>query len=250
MVETGEPHPKPARGGNSYTRFAVVAVAAVAIFAAVYLLDLQSYLRGVLEWVEGLGAWSVLAFVALYVWATVLLIPASLLTIGAGAIWGLLWGLPLVSISSILGASAAFLVGRYLARDWAKHLLEGRQGFKAVDEAVGEEGWKIVALTRLSPLFPFNLQNYAYGLTSVSFRHYFFASWIAMLPGTLLYVYIGAAAGSLADVGSDDDTASTGRWVLFAGGMLATIVVTVYVTRIARKKLQEKINTAEATAAD
>ena len=240
-VEGSELQTQAAARKLGYLRPAIVGILLAALLAAVYLLDLQSYLRAALEWIEGLGVWSVVAFISLYVLATVLMVPASLLTLGAGAIWGVLWGLPLVSVSSILGASAAFLVGRYFARGWVGHMLEGRDRFKAVDEAVGEEGWKVVALTRLSPVFPFNLQNYAYGLTSISFWQYFFASWIAMLPGTLMYVYIGAAAGNLASVGADDDAAAGWRWALFGLGLVATVIVTVYITRVARRKLAEKV---------
>lgn len=246
-IEHSESHPQAAPSKRNPVKIGLVVLGAAAVVAAIYLLDLQSYLRAALEWIEGLGAWSVFVYIALYVLATVLMIPASVLTLGAGAIWGVLWGLPIVSISSILGASAAFLVGRYLARGWVSQRLEGREKFKAVDEAVGEEGWKVVALTRLSPVFPFNLQNYAYGLTSISFWQYFFASWVAMLPGTLMYVYIGAAAGSLANVGADTDAAGGWRWVLFGLGLVATIAVTVYITRVARRKLAEKVGSVASS---
>lgn len=239
VIEGGASQREPDPSQNRFVQLAVVGAAIAALLAAAYLL--KSYLHTALEWVEGLGPWGVVAFVVLYVLATVSMVPASLLTLGAGAIWGVLWGLPIVSLSSVLGASAAFLVGRYIARGWVRRMLEGRPRFQAVDEAVGEEGWKVVALTRLSPVFPFNLQNYAYGLTGISFWPYFFASWIAMLPGTLMYVYIGAAAGSLATVGADNEAAGGWRLALFALGLVATIMVTVYITRTARRKLAEKV---------
>ena len=120
----------------------------------------------------------------------------------------------------------------------------GNTRFKAIDEAVGREGWKIVGLTRLSPIFPFNLLNYAFGLTRVSLKEYFFASWIGMMPGTVMYVYIGSLAGSLATLGADSGRArTTTEWALYVVGLLATVAVTVYVTKIAKKALSEKIET-------
>jgi len=96
-------------------------------------------------------------------------------------------------------------------------------------------------LTRLSPIFPFNLLNYAFGLTKVSLKHYFFASWLGMIPGTIMYVYIGSVAGDLATLGAGGRTRTTGEWVLYAAGLLATMVVTVFVTRLARRALAERI---------
>ena len=112
--------------------------------------------------------------------------------------------------------------------------------FKTIDDAVATEGWKIVGLTRLSPVFPFNLLNYAYGLTKVSLRDYFFASWIGMLPGTVMYVYIGSLIGDLARLGAGGRTRTGAEWALYVVGLVATVAVTVYVTRIARSALNKK----------
>ncbi len=147
-----------------------------------------------------------------------------------------------VSIGSTLGATCAFLIGRYLARDLVAGRIAGNEKFKAVDEAVGREGWKIVLLTRLSPVFPFNLLNYAFGLTKVSLKHYFFATWLGMIPGTVMYVYIGSLAGDLASLGGAGHTRTTGEWVLYGIGLLATLIVTVFVTRLARKTLSARIS--------
>ncbi len=158
----------------------------------------QALLRQALDLIAGLGPWGPVMFVLLYIVATVFFLPGSILTLGAGFVFGVIKGAILVSIAATLGATAAFLVGRYLARDWVAKKIEGNVRFKAIDEAVAREGWKIVGLTRLSPVFPFNLLNYAFGLTRVSLRDYFFASWIGMMPGTLMYVYLGSLAGDLA----------------------------------------------------
>jgi len=154
---------------------------------AATLFDLQQGFRDTLAWISGLGPVGALIFVSLYILACVLLLPGSILTLGAGVVFGVVNGSIAVSIGATLGATCAFLVGRYLARDWVAKRIAGKEKFKAVDEAVAREGWKIVLLTRLSPVFPFNLLNYAFGLTQVSIRHYFFASWLGMIPGTVMY---------------------------------------------------------------
>jgi uncharacterized membrane protein YdjX (TVP38/TMEM64 family) len=196
-------------------------------------------LRTALEAIARLGAWGPVLFALLYVAATVLFLPGSILTLGAGVVFGLARGAVIVSISATLGATAAFLVGRYVARDWVAGKIEGNPKFKAIDEAVAREGWKIVGLTRLSPVFPFNLLNYAFGLTRVSLSHYVIASWIGMIPGTVMYVYLGSVAGTLASAGGGTSR-TPAEWALYAVGLAATIGVTVYVTRLARRALARR----------
>lgn len=203
----------------------------------------QAWLQSALTWVDGLGTVGLLAFAIIYVIATVAFIPGSLLTLGAGVLFGVIQGSIVVFLAATLGATAAFLVGRYVARDWvAKRFIEGNAQFAAIDQAVSREGFKIVLLTRLSPVFPFNALNYIYGLTGVGLRDYVLAS-IGMLPGTILYVYIGSSFKSLADlfVNAGDRAKTPQEWVLFGVGLLVTLVVTVYVTRIARRALAEAV---------
>ena len=159
----------------------------------------------------------------------------------AGVLFGVIRGTLLVSISSISGATLAFLIGRYLAREWVAAMIRGNQKFEAIDAAVAEEGWKIVGLTRLSPVFPFNLLNYAFGLTQVSLKDYFLASWIGMLPGTVMYVYIGSLAGNLASLGSGERSRTPAEWALYGVGLMATVVLTLYLTRIAQRALKRTV---------
>ncbi len=173
-----------------------------ALGAAATYVKVQELLRDTLAWIASLSAWGPTAFIVLYILATVLFIPGSILTLGAGLLFGVVLGSVYVSIASTVGATAAFLIGRYLARDWVAGKIEGNTTFQAIDDAVAEGGWRIVGLTRLSPIFPFNMLNYAFGLTYVSLRDYFFASWIGMMPGTVMYVYLGSLAGSVAALGS------------------------------------------------
>ncbi|MGL5065345.1 MAG: TVP38/TMEM64 family protein [Microcoleus sp.] len=215
---------------------------AVALITAAKLFNFQAIIKNVLESIASLGPWGPAAFILIYILATILFIPGSLLTLGAGVLFGVVGGSICVSIGSILGATGAFLTGRYLTRDWVAKQIEGNQKFQAIDEAVKQEGWKIVLLARLSPIFPFNLLNYAFGVTQVSLKDYFFASWIGMIPGTVMYVYIGSLAGSLAAIGAGGRSRTPAEWTLYGIGLLATIALTVYVTRFAKKALNEKIS--------
>jgi uncharacterized membrane protein YdjX (TVP38/TMEM64 family) len=230
----------PVPKSGSKAKLVLWAVIIVALLAAARYFNVQALLRQALDWIAGLGPWGPVIFVLLYIAATVLFLPGLILTLGAGFVFGVVKGSIVVSIAATLGATAAFLVGRYLARDWVSKKIEGNTKFKAIDDAVGREGWKIVGLTRLSPAFPFNLLNYAFGLTRVSLRDYFFASWIGMMPGTVMYVYFGSLAGDLATLGTGQRTTSTAEWVLRVVGLLATVAVTVYVTRVARRALQQR----------
>lgn len=216
--------------GRRRMRLVLGLVAAVVLWAA---LDGRGLLANALGWVEGMGPWGPVAFMAVYAVATVLLLPGSVLTLGAGALFGVVQGSIYVSIGSTCGAAAAFLVGRHLARDRVEAKLRGDERFAALDRAVAAEGWRIVLLTRLSPVFPFTVLNYAFGLTRVSFGAYLIASWIGMMPGTILYVFLGSAAR--AGVSGRDLTAA--EWGLYGVGLTATLFVTLRIARIARAAL-------------
>jgi uncharacterized membrane protein YdjX (TVP38/TMEM64 family) len=199
----------------------------------------QMFLRDILKWIEELGTVGAIAFIVIYIIATVAFLPGSLLTLGAGIVFGVVLGSLYVFIGATLGATVAFLVGRYLARGWVAKKLEDNNNFKAIDRAVGKEGLKIVILTRLSPVFPFIFLNYAFGITGVSLKDYFIGS-IGMIPGTIMYVYIGSLAGNIAAIGTESQPIDpTIQWTIRIVGFIATVAVTVYVTRVARKALQE-----------
>ncbi|MGH7925563.1 MAG: TVP38/TMEM64 family protein [Candidatus Binatus sp.] len=218
----------------------LIVVAIVAILYGAHRVGAGPWLANALDWIRGLGAWAPVVFIAIYIAACVAFVPGSILTIGAGVIFGVVRGSIYVSIAATLGATAAFLVGRYLARDWVSGKLAGNAKFRAIDEAVGKEGWKMVFLTRLSPVFPFNLLNYAYGLTRVTLRGYFFASWIGMIPASVLYVYIGSLSGDLARAAGGGARRTPAEWVFTAVGFAATVAVVVYATRIGARALREK----------
>jgi uncharacterized membrane protein YdjX (TVP38/TMEM64 family) len=227
-------------GGRSAARLAALLVGVAALATMVILLPVQAWLSAAVEWIAGLGPWGPLALAGLYVVACVLLVPGSVLTLGAGAAFGVVVGFVTVSLAATAGAAAAFLVGRHLARDQVASRVAGNPRFAAVDRAVGREGFKIVLLTRLSPLLPFNVQNYAYGLTDVSFRDYVLASWLGMIPGTILYVSLGYAGREAATAG-EGRARTPGEWALLGVGLAATVAVTVYVTRLARRALDREL---------
>ena len=171
--------------------------------------------------------------------AVLLFVPGSVLTIGAGLVFGLLWGTVIVSVASTAAAALAFLIARYLARDRVEALAKRNEKFRAIDQAIRDKGWRVVALLRLSPLVPFSVSNYLYGLTPVSFGPYVLASWIAMLPATVLYVWIGAAGKAAADA-SGGQGRSPLEWALLGAGLVATAVVTVMITLTARRQLAQR----------
>jgi len=227
------------------SRNLITAAALGAVGAAVFLLPVGTWTVAILRWVEGLGAWSKIVLAVLWIPTAVALAPGSVLTLGTGFLLGIGWGVVVVSLGSTTGAVAAFLVGRTVARSWVEKRLEERPAFRAVDRAVEEDGFRIVLLTRLSPLFPYNFQNYAFAVTGVSLRDFLFASWIGMLPGTVMYVYLGSTAQALATVASGERERDPLEWAFYALGLVATVVVTWYVTRRARQVLAERTELEE-----
>lgn len=212
----------------------------IALIAVVRYFNIQEPLKSALDWIASLGPWGPITFIAIYILATILFIPGSILTLGAGVLFGIIWGSIYVSIGATIGAVSAFLIGRYLMRGWVEKRIGGNSKFEAIDQTVAREGWKIVVLTRLSPVFPFNLLNYAFGVTQVSFKDYFFLTWIGITPGTVLYVYLGSLVSSLAMLGTEGRARTPAEWAFYAVGLVATIAVTVYITRVAREALAQR----------
>ena len=206
------------------------------IVAMIHFSNIQESLQSLLKWIQDFGSASAVIFIVTYVLLTVLLIPGSVLTLGAGVVFGAIWGSLYAFIGATLGATAAFLIGRYFARDWISKKIVGNAKFEAIDATVSKEGLKIVFLTRLSPAFPFVLLNYVFGVTDVSLQDYVLGC-AGMIPGTILYVYIGSLAGSLATIDPSAPSTQSAQWALQAIGLIATIAVTVYLTRIAQKAL-------------
>ncbi|MGE0376269.1 MAG: VTT domain-containing protein [Planctomycetaceae bacterium] len=217
-------------------RWVSLAMLLVALVLIMRVLPVERAFGLIHSGIDGLGLWGPVILGLLYVLATLLFIPGSVLTLASGAIYGLALGTVIVSLASTTGAALAFLIARYAARDRVRRTVEQSPKLAAIDQAIGEQGWKIVALLRLSPAVPFNLQNYLYGVTSIRFWPCVLASWLAMLPGTFLYIYVG----SLGKTAAAGQSTSAAEWALRGVGLLATVAVTVYIARVARNAIQQR----------
>jgi uncharacterized membrane protein YdjX (TVP38/TMEM64 family) len=229
---------------NGKLKLLLLSFLVVLLIIAARQFNFPVILQTLITWVNSLGVWGAIAYIIIYNLATLLFIPGSLLTLKGGCLFGLVWGSVYVLIAAIIGATLAFLIGRYLSRDWVCKQLEKHPKFKAIDQAVAQEGWKIVLLTRLSPVFPFNLLNYAFGVTQISLKDYILGSF-GILPGTVMYVYIGSLASDLAmlDTTHQPVTPETQmlKLIMQSVGLIATIGVTIYVTKIAQKALNKSV---------
>ena len=190
------------------------------------------------EWVASLGVWGPIVFIGGYAIAAVALAPASILTLAAGAIFGIVQGTMYVFVAATLGSALAFLVARYVARGWVERRFTSHPRFMAIDRAMEQEGRKIVLLLRLSPVFPYNALNYLLGLTRIGFRDYLLGC-IGMIPGTLLYVYYGKLAGDVASLAAGVQVERGPEYyAVLILGLIATIWVTTVVTRAATRALR------------
>jgi uncharacterized membrane protein YdjX (TVP38/TMEM64 family) len=228
---TGAAAPRRARR----LRWAAIAAVAVVLVGAARWLPLGPFLAAVRGWVAGLGRWGPVVFVLIDALAVLAMVPGSLLTLAAGALFGPFVGTVTALTGSTLGAALAFAVARRLARGWVERALRGDARFEAIDRAIAAGGWKVVALLRLSPAVPFNLQNYAYGLTGIRFWPCVLSTAVAMLPATFLYASLGHAG--LDAVSGGRRARTPAEWALLVVGLIATVAATVLITRLARKAL-------------
>ena len=221
---------------GKYWQWLAAGLTLIALSVAASFLPLADWIDALDGWVDALGPFGIVVFALVYAVATVLFIPGSVLSIASGLIFGLVLGTLAAWSGAVLGASLAFLAGRHLARSKIEEKTKGSEKFRAIDEVIRKRGWKIIGLLRLSPLIPFNLSNYLYGITKVGFWPYVLASAGGMFPGTLRYVYLGAA-GKAGLGGGGLDRYSPLEYVFFAVGLVVTIGVTIWVGRIAKKAL-------------
>ncbi|PYJ68224.1 MAG: hypothetical protein DME75_13505 [Verrucomicrobia bacterium] len=231
---------KPA-AKSALARLLVLIAVVIALFLAMKFLPVQQWLRTFNAWVAQMGVAGIFIFVGTYALATVLLAPGSVLTIGAGFAFGLWKGFLAVSAGSTLGAALAFLVARFIARERVAAIAQRNEKFREMDSAIGKQGAKLIFLLRLSPVIPFNLSNYLYGLSAVKFWPYVLASWIGMIPGTFLYVYIGTASQAAVSAAAGGEAMKHGwqYWTFMSIGLIATIIVTIWVTKIGHDALKK-----------
>lgn len=190
---------------------------------------LDSFVRRVRD----LGPLGWLLYALVYAACITLFVPASVLTLAAGAIYGLGLGVAIVVVGATLGASLSFLLARTFVRSRIENLVADNLRVLALDRAIAREGAKIVFLVRLAPAFPFTLSSYAFGLTGVSTIGYVIASVLGMIPGTFGYVYLGMAAAGAVSGGGVVHT------VLNIGGALVVVAVTIFIARIANRAIRE-----------
>lgn len=214
-------------------------LALAALTAAAWLLPARELLMQLGIWAEmhPRTAWA--GFILAYVLAAVCMVPGSILTLAAGVVFGVAGGVALVSVASTMGAGAAFLAGRYLARGWVESRLKSMPRFAALDRAVARRGWLIVLLARLSIVIPYNLLNYALGLTRVRFGAYLASTFAGMLPAIFLYVYLGSVAGNLAALDRAGESALP-QWLLIAGLIVAALLLVV-IARITARALRSEL---------
>lgn len=216
---------------------------------AAWVLPLKHWIALFFTWVRGFGAVGALVYGLVYAGGAVLFIPGVALTAGAGLLYGPVIGVLIVSPASVIGATLSFLIGRHLARRWVETKLEHYPKFSAIDRAIQKDGFKVVLLLRLEPVvIPFALLNYGFGLTSVRLRDYVLASWLGMLPATILYVYLGSAVHNIGDLLAGR-LPESGVWgqILFWVGLAALVALVLLIGRVARKALHQRL---EPTASE
>lgn len=221
---------------GTYWIWLVAGFVLIALSVAASLLSPADWINELGDWIDSAGPFGIVVFAAVYALATVLLIPGSVRTIAAGMLFGVTLGALAAWIGAVLGASLAFLLGRHFVRSRIEQMTKGNEKFRAIDEAICRHGWKIIGLMRLSPLIPFNISNYFYGVTKVGFWPYVLASAGGMLPGTLFYAYLGAAG--MAGLGEEEMQHHRLKYAFFGVGLLATIGLMIWVGRIAKQSLK------------
>jgi uncharacterized membrane protein YdjX (TVP38/TMEM64 family) len=236
-MESAHDTPKTASPINKLKVFLILVILGAAV-AALLLLPIRTWLFDLLHWLQPLGFWGPLILAGFYILACVCFLPGWILTVGAGFLFGLGLGTATVSLGSTLGATAAFFLGRTLARPWVEKWMMKHPRWHALDASLAAADFKLVLLLRLSPLIPFNVLNYALGATRVRPTRYVLASWLGMLPGTVLYVYLGTAARSLAELATQARAASPLQTVFFWVGLVITFVTATYITRLAARTLR------------
>lgn len=231
---------------GSMFRLLLILLLLGAVATACLTLPMEKMLKDFLVWIDkNLGHWGPLVLAVAYIPLTVLAVPASILTLGGGYLFGLTVGFIADSIGSTAGATAAFLVGKTIGRSYVVSKLKDYPQFQAVAIAVQRSGFKIVLLLRLVPLLPFNMLNYLLSVTPVSIGEYILASWIGMMPITFAFVYVGTTIKDLSDVTHGWNEISTARWILLTIGSVASVVLMVLVTKVARKSLNKALEENE-----
>ncbi len=224
---------------NIFSLSAALAVLGVIVYILISYPVAEKLLECV-AWIDSMGNLGILIFMVVFSIGVIIFLPASVMSLGAGFAYGIVLGSILVTIGGMIGAVVAFLLSRYIARDWVTKIIARDRRFQRVDKAIAANGFKFVLLTRLSPVVPYVLQNYTYGLTAVSLKDYSKASVIGMLPGTLLYVYLGSMITEASQVASGKILTTPAHIAFYILGLIATVAITIVLAKIAKKAMQEE----------
>jgi uncharacterized membrane protein YdjX (TVP38/TMEM64 family) len=204
----------------------------ITLFLLATELGLDQYFKDLQPWIAASGFWGAAAFFLLYIGAVILAVPATPLGLLAGALFGSLQGVIFISVASTIGAALTFLIARYFARDAVSRWLASNDRYRRIDDLTKKHGMIMVAIARLIPFFPFNIINYAFGLTAVKFRTYLFWSWLCMLPGTILFV-VGADAIKIALTGGQVPEQLI---IILILALIATILLTILANHYLKRK--------------
>lgn len=208
----------------------------LALLAIWPFLPLLKWLKALEATIESLGFLGYVLYGLLYLVAELLLVPGGILLIGAGYLFGPIVGMAVAWPASVISAAISFYLARHLARERVERYARRHRKFAAIDGAIAEGSWKVAVLMRFSPIVPFALTNYMYGLTKVGFAQYLGATALGMLPGAFVYVYLGAAGQSF----ERGDPHSVWHWALLGVGLVATVAASVYLARITRRRLEKR----------
>jgi uncharacterized membrane protein YdjX (TVP38/TMEM64 family) len=226
---------------SRYSRLAGVVLGLVLVVALTWVLPLRDWTIALAERIRGAGATGVLIFVAVYVAAELVLVPGSLLTMAAGFAYGPIGGLLVASPASVLAATTACVLGRTALRGWVQKKIAGSPKARALNRAISHNSFRLILLLRLSPLIPFNVLNYVLGASDVPVGRYVIASFVGMLPGTWLYVYLGSLATTAAGLTHAQGGGGPARLTLTIAGLVATVLAVLFITSAARRMLDEEL---------
>ncbi len=211
------------------------------ILVLAFLLNKYGFFQKTLQWIDSFGPWGFVVFIFIYFLTCIFFFPSFIFTFAGGFLFGLLPGTILSLVGHGLGSTAALLIGRYLARSWVWRKFSGNEKFKLMDNAIGKKGWKIVALARLSPVMPFNIANYLFGLTGISALKYLGATVLGTIPSAFVYTYLGTLSEDLVSLEWSERARTPLEWMLLVAGLVVTVVLAFYIKKIAKKALEENL---------
>jgi len=214
----------------------------LALILIAWVLHQAGFFYQTLEWAKSLGPWGPILFILVYALTCIFFFPSIIFTFAGGFLFGLFPAVLYSLIGQGMGSLSAFLIGRYLARDYVTRAFSKNKNFHRIDHAIRKKGWKIIALCRLSPIFPFLVGNYGFGLTNITARSYLGASLLGTIPSTTVYTYMGSVSANIAALGMEGRARTMPEWILLIGGLIITMALVFYIRRISRDALSRDLS--------